>query len=441
MEKYRILLLTNRDSDNIGDQIIEACDISIIKAIMENLGVSEADYEIISREASIVSHAYLQTRNEDLIKSANKVISQSDVVVFGGAPVFNYLYQYMYERTAVTIEIAEKYNKPVIFSAVGVDGYDENNERCNRIKEKINSDMVVQVMTRDNIDALRKYMVRGDIPIGKVSDPAVFSDSVFENFIKEKNIKKKIGLFVFRSHGFEANKIAFSKEDAVDMWLSFAKELENRGYEYEFLTSGHFGDEAFMDHLVRNCGVGINKCVFNINTPEKLIEKISSYDGVISCRLHPSIISYSLGVPSLGILWNNKVKGFYESVGCADRVVYTDNLNINEVVDRLESAMNNKIEKDKEYHMTVYNTLFEGLKKSLKIETDKKPYSYDELIAKMPKYSGTTEKQLDDKIRRKLRRAYKTLNAREDQIRKIKESNNRSIIRRIIRKIRTLGKF
>ena len=34
----KILLLTNRDSDNVGDQVIEASDISLIKAAMKNLG-------------------------------------------------------------------------------------------------------------------------------------------------------------------------------------------------------------------------------------------------------------------------------------------------------------------------------------------------------------------------------------------------------------------
>lgn len=52
---YRILLLTNRDSDNVGDQVIEACDISLISTIMMNLGLSPEDFVINSRAAAIVS--------------------------------------------------------------------------------------------------------------------------------------------------------------------------------------------------------------------------------------------------------------------------------------------------------------------------------------------------------------------------------------------------
>ena len=34
----QILLLTNRDSDNVGDQVIETTDISLVKTAMANLG-------------------------------------------------------------------------------------------------------------------------------------------------------------------------------------------------------------------------------------------------------------------------------------------------------------------------------------------------------------------------------------------------------------------
>ena len=137
-KKYNILLLTNRDSDNIGDQVIEACDIALIKAVMNNLEISSTDYTISSRAGSIVSKKYIETKDAELLKGAEKAIKQADVVIFGGAPVFNYLYQVFYERTASTLEIAEKYNKPVIFSAVGIERYEEENRKCQRLKETLN---------------------------------------------------------------------------------------------------------------------------------------------------------------------------------------------------------------------------------------------------------------------------------------------------------------
>ena len=51
--KYVILLLTNRDSDNIGDQVIENSDIGLLHALMRNLGFSKSEYQISSRSSSI----------------------------------------------------------------------------------------------------------------------------------------------------------------------------------------------------------------------------------------------------------------------------------------------------------------------------------------------------------------------------------------------------
>ena len=47
--QVKVLLLTNRDSDNVGDQVIEATDISLISTVMKNLGLHRWEYEIISK--------------------------------------------------------------------------------------------------------------------------------------------------------------------------------------------------------------------------------------------------------------------------------------------------------------------------------------------------------------------------------------------------------
>ena len=127
--KYVILLLTNRDSDNIGDQVIENSDIGLLHALMRNLGFSKSEYQISSRSASIITKKYMKTRDPLLLQNAKDAISQADLIVFGGAPVFNYLYQTFYERTALTLEIAQQFNKPVIFSAIGIEAYNEENKR------------------------------------------------------------------------------------------------------------------------------------------------------------------------------------------------------------------------------------------------------------------------------------------------------------------------
>lgn len=419
--KYiNILLLTNRDSDNVGDQVIEACDISLIETVAENL--KEKCY-IESRAASIVSKNYLRTRKRELLKKAESLIANSDLIIFGGAPMFNYLYQDFYERTAVTLELAQKYHKPVLFSAIGIEGYDEENAKCQRLKKTLNYDCVKQITTRDDFDSLLKYKVNESIKVDKVSDPAVFSSAIFDRYKANKERNKKIGIFILRQNGFVDNKIDFPREDAAALWVSLADRLKQSGYDYEFLTSGHFADEAFIDYLIRECGISQNKCVFNMNSPEKLLEKISSCDAVVSCRLHPSIISYALDVPSLGLIWNPKVKGFYDSIGYGDRAIEVNReITADRILDKIKQIITEGIQKDEEFLTSVYRSLFFGVRNALHLtKSPDSPYSYGELFEKLPPYNIVPAKEEEERLQRKFRRTYQMYNKRFDKIMYLQE--------------------
>ena len=153
-KQYKLLLLTNRDSDNVGDQVIEACAISLLSAVMKNLNL---DVKITSRAAGMITKKYLATREEEQLQSAENSIKGTDLIVFGGAPLFNWHHQVFYERTAITLELAQKYEKPVIFSSIGVEGYDENNKRCQRLKRTLEFDCVKQITTRDDFESLKEF--------------------------------------------------------------------------------------------------------------------------------------------------------------------------------------------------------------------------------------------------------------------------------------------
>ena len=419
----KILLLTNRDSDNTGDQIIEACDIALIHAAMKNLGVSRRNYVIISRAASIVTKAYISSKDDKLLAEARKAIQNADIVIFGGAPMFNYTYQTFYERTATTLDLCNEYGVPVLFSAIGIEYYREENEKCQRITTAVNYPVVKQVTTRDDFESLKKMKKREDLRVAKVSDPAVFAAKVMENFAPKKDpeAKKKIGLFTFRAFGFRDNGYDFAPEKAGPFWSGLLKEFEKRGYDCEIITNGHFGDEAFMDRLVREYGVPGNKTIFNINKLEDMTEHLSTYDGIVSCRLHPSIVSYSMGIPSVGLLWNMKVQGFYDSIGYGNRVIPAEEITVEHVADELEKAMAEGVNHDREFQMTVYETLFEGIRDILG-KTDKKVYSYEELIKNIPPFKGTSENEAGLKLERKMRRAYDGFNQRGAKIERLKNS-------------------
>ena len=143
-----------------------------------------------------------------------------------------------------------------------------------------------------------------------------------------------------------------------------------------------------------------------------------------------------MALPLLGIVWNHKVTGFYESMNYGDRVVTTENINAEDIVERLEKAMSEGVVKDKEYLASVYRTLFNGIRNIVAPENTAIAYGYDEIIENLPLFEGTSNKEEKLKLERKFRRTYgkyndnferktEILNDNKNEDAKIKEKNKK----------------
>lgn len=420
---FRILLITNRDSDNVGDQVIEECDIALIRAIMKNLGIH--DYSLSSRAAGIISKKYLESRNPTLLQEAEKAISESDLIIFGGAPLFNFRYQVFHERTAITLQLAQQYDKPVLFSAIGIEGYEEESEACQNLKQALNLDCVRQITTRDDYASLERFVARGSLPIDRVADPAILSNIVFSQFAQCNDINSRdvVGLFVVRPRIFRDNGVSLTEKQLDEFWVSLIGRLNEAGTPYELITSGHFSDEAYLEHLVRTHGVSLEKCAFNMNTPEELVKRISGYKAILTCRLHPSIIAYSLEVPSVSLVWNSKVSFFYDIIGHPERALGVGDLSADAALDALEKACQTGTSADDAYRMSVYQSLFEGIRNILCPESMARPYNLSQLRRNIIPFRGTTDKEKQAKLERKFRRTYDKFNRVSDQNQRLKKRN------------------
>ena len=445
-KKIKILLLTNMDSENVGDQIIEATVISLLKAVMGNLDYQKEGYEIISKPAGIISKKYMQTKDPALLENAIRLIRDADILVFGGAPLFNYTYQRFYKRTIKTLELAEEYGVPVIFSSIGVEPYDENNKKCLALREALSLSCVKQITTRDDLDSLKKFVKNTNVPVSKVADPAVFADIVFapkpktEAMVPKRpfaqrtipslkrrvkkvlhrkakrpqptpdseqtSARKRIGLVVTRAGIFKDNGISFSEQDQRTMWKQIIELLDKKGYDCRLFTTGHFSDEVFLDAFARKEGFLLQQYMPAINSPEELIAEIRACTGIIAYRLHASITAYAYGVPSIGLSWNFKIPYFYEAIGRSERAFDPESWDAPTIVAALEKALEEGVSKDASYMMTVYETLFSGLKNIFMPESKQEPYAFDDLLKCLPHYAGTSQKKYRKKIERKLRRTY-----------------------------------
>jgi polysaccharide pyruvyl transferase WcaK-like protein len=144
------------------------------------------------------------------------------------------------------------------------------------------------------------------------------------------------------------------------MFSQTIKKLKKLGYEVKLFTNGAISDQKFIEQLKEYMKLGKSFDKMVEPRPEKakdLINLISSYDVVLGTRLHSNIISYSLEIPTVSIVWNNKQLMFSKINGIEDYFITKENFNADYVVDKILTAHKQKKINKKEYKQTVYNFL------------------------------------------------------------------------------------
>lgn len=319
----KICLIGFRNA-NLGDEIIyNTTEYLIKKGLAER---NYTDYEIVS----------VNMENEDFT-----VITNTDVIIFVGGGIIKYKYQKFYQYIDTITRIAQEHSIPVYFHAVGVEGYDPDNESCQILKTALNRSCVKQISTRDDLVTLKHFFPESSsTKLISVPDAAVCTAEAYDK--KKHPVDKLIGLGVVREGIFRSNGIDIGLEELLILWSGIIKELEYKGYRWQIFTTGWPSDMKFAINLINYLNKDINlseKLVPSPATPLQLIDTISNYEGVIAGRLHANIVSYSLDIPSIGIVWNDKLNFFGKSIEYPQRFFNVDNFYPNKIVTELEHAI------------------------------------------------------------------------------------------------------
>lgn len=308
-----------------------------------------------------------QNSDEEALRSFyEQKLKGSDLVIFVGGGIIKYLYQDFYRYISLIIEVCEKLGIDVLFNSVGIENYSQKDKRCQRLKKALNKSCVKMITTRDDVELLKNhYIENSNIQTEKVADPAVWSYQTYAENIGEKS--EVIGLGVIRSGIFQDNNIQLSEEKQLKLWSNIIDELEKKGYTWELFTNGLSSDYEFAHKILEVKRIkSEEKLVDMPKNGEELIHIISKFKGVIAARMHANIIAYSLGIPSVGLVWNNKLKMFGENIKQPERFVTHENFKAEYLVERLEKALEEGYHiKQEEYQQTVYVSLKKGIEKSL----------------------------------------------------------------------------
>ena len=363
--KKKVLIVGEIYSDNLGDGVLCKTVEKIVKekidCEIELLDLSaREDYEKYFKYKGyekIIKKIFFLLYKFDLINLGkvnvlfkdryyNKFDKQYDVILFAGGQMFMDYFVFPIKKV---LNIAIRRNIPVIFHACGAKKID-NNYLLKELQRQLSSKIIKSISVRDDIDLVNKlYLINSKLKAKKTFDTALNANKYFNTVsIKNDNV---IGLGVMYWEKCNRNK-------QINFWLKIIDELNKRNIKWQLFCNGSISDYKMLEEIVETKNINKGKYVQNRpKTAEELVYNISKFEKIISFRLHSHIIAASLEIPSIGIVWENKVKQFFEIVKLEDRCK-TINDSPEEIIDLLE-----KISKKS----SKYNIIKEQAKESEKM--------------------------------------------------------------------------
>ena len=318
--KLRVLLVETANT-NLGDNVIADNHCKLIR------------YAVFPQKAEIFRYN-IGSRDVEQIRYV-------DAVIFAGAIIkteTEKLWLYVPE----ILDSAQRYGVPVFLSCIGAEP-PEADERGQNLIRAMNLPCVKVISCRDDIDCLKRdyLQAQSNSEVFEVFDSALWSADTYKEVLRTSAYKKEkntIGLGIIRHAIFpDYGHPEISKEQQIEFWCSAIEKIEQSGYQWKLFTNGATGDEAFARELIALLGRGEK-----LPPPadaNALVRYINAFGGVIAGRMHSNIIAYALGVPSVGFIWNKKLRFWGEKIGHPERFLEPEALDGRVAAEKLFACM------------------------------------------------------------------------------------------------------
>ncbi len=357
----KILVAGLVSDKNLGDKIIVDCTSYLLRSQLTDQQTSVEELDLRKYTEALGKHFQLKRKlAEDpdrvvklfkfnfykyLVKSATRFykrkIEGNSLIVVAGGGMIKFKYQSVWLYISGLIFAANKLGIPVALNAVGVEGFDDNNPKCSYLKEALNSPNVISITTRDDLKTLQEHYLKGNqrLTARLVADPAVFSASTYQ--VSPDQQSELIGIGLIRSNIFKDNGLLISDDELIELYANILKRLNKQGMKWKLFTNGLPDDFVMARQIHNKLGTEFLASQIDVpQTPEELLRIIAQFKGVIAARLHACILSYSLEIPVIGLVWNRKLKFFGQNIGLAERFVTVENFKADYIVEQLVAAIN-----------------------------------------------------------------------------------------------------
>lgn len=291
-----------------------------------------------------------------------KELKNVDFIIFAGGGLIECEHYNCDEYLKLITEYAERRNILIAYNSVGFNGkFDKNKQGYNNLVQVLNSPKVTSVTVRENLSEMNDFYLM-NTKAKLVCDSGVWSSDCYD--VKKDHESDLIGVGLIRPEIFSEFDKAITTDIVIKYYVDIIKKLNEKKLKWQLFTNGSKDDYNFGIFLLKQLKLPINNNIVPIPlTGKQFLIDLSKYKIIICSRMHASICSYSLGIPSLALYWNPKQRYFYENIGYSNRCFSILSTQPEDLVNELENCMQEgyDLEKNQSYRMTIKESLNEIL--------------------------------------------------------------------------------
>jgi polysaccharide pyruvyl transferase WcaK-like protein len=343
----KIVVFNVKYSENLGDGLLAECVEAALTAGRDGIEVETID--LAGRQNFATGHgrrrrlalgvlqrlpagmrrrlvrAILERKLRRLRDQWEDKVALADAVVIGGGNLFQDDDLNFPLKIGTVLDCVSRHDRPLAIYAVGVGTH--WSEPAYDLFARLKQTRLVHLSVRDGFaqDTWSAHFPEG--PSAKiVRDPGLLLQALpaDERAFAPTRDRLTIGLCVTdpiilqRHGGGIAADIPFSSLNAYRDLIGL---LLDDGQHVLLFCNGAREDQAFAERIRasvashRVIASGSLDIARRPRLPADLIQTIRSMDVVLAHRLHACIAAYALGIPHVGLNWDRKVEGFFNSVG------------------------------------------------------------------------------------------------------------------------------
>lgn len=219
-------------------------------------------------------------------------------------------------------DAAERLGVPVMLNSMSIARPDANDKRYHQLVKALNRPAVKLITTRDGewgLERLREhYIKRKDLAADWAGDPGLWAAEAYGAVKKDGGVT---GINLIRPKIIGAYLNDVTPEEMHAFYAGLIAELERKKVNWVLFSNGVEDDYEFGRGLIADLGLDENRLLPRPKNAGELVETIAGFSRILGVRLHACIVAAALGVPFIGLSWDDKLRYFAKTMGLEENFI------------------------------------------------------------------------------------------------------------------------